>query len=313
VISLGQGKIQTLETEIAQTVLYQLNFEKGILLASLQTILTLVFIAGTRAFTKTGLSNLFSQSSYRFTSHPIGVIFGFSYLLIFFVFVFSILVRADFPNGFTLLETRGARDALNVSVIEAALNSFENLLIALVLSFPIAWFIATRKTVFLSRLVVLPIGISPVVIGLFFLLVAGYWLRANLDTFFLIPMAQSLILIPLIFQIIKPALEALDVEILDAAKLDGASSLKTSWFITAPLIRKPLVVALAFASLASLGEFGASSFLALGSDATLSLVMFQLASRPGFSNMSIAMTIALLYLMLSAVVVYLVSRERTTD
>jgi thiamine transport system permease protein len=80
-----------------------------------------------------------------------------------------------------------------------------------------------------------------------------------------------------------------------------------------PMLRKPVLVALSFAALASLGEFGAASFLAFGSEATLSLAMFQLASRPGPMNMSMAMSITLLYLLLSAAVVYLVSREKKAD
>lgn len=313
VVSLGQGMVSTLETEIAQTVLYRLDFETGIWLALLQTALTLALVLSTRKFTTTGFANLFGQSSYNFRKGLVSSVFGFSYLALFGVFVLSIIVRSNFPNGFELLSTRGARDILNISVLEAALNSGKNLIVALLISFPIAWLLANRKSSIFSRLILIPIGISPVVIGLIFLIISGYWLGAQLNTFLLLPIAQSLMLIPLIYQVLGPALLSLDSEIIDAAKLDGAGNVRTWFAVSMPMLRKPVLVALSFAALASLGEFGAASFLAFGSEATLSLVMFQLASRPGPVNMSMAMSITLLYLLLSAAVVYLVSREKKAD
>jgi thiamine transport system permease protein len=305
--------VSTLETEIAQTVLYQLDFQTGIWLALLQTALTLALVLSTRKFTTTGFSNLFGQSVYNFRSGLVSSVFGFAYLALFGVFVLSIFLRSDFPNGFALLGTRGARDILNISVLEAALNSGKNLVGALLISFPVAWLLANRKSSIASRLILIPIGISPVVIGLIFLIISGYWLGAQLNTFLLLPIAQSLMLIPLIYQVLRPALLSLDSEIIDAAKLDGAGSVRTWFSVSMPMLRRPVLVALSFAALASLGEFGAASFLAFGSEATLSLVMFQLASRPGPVNMSMAMSIALLYLLLSAAVVYLISREKKAD
>jgi thiamine transport system permease protein len=313
VVSLGQGMVSTLETEIAQTVLYRLDFETGIWLALMQTALTLALVLSTRKFTTAGFANLFGQSSYNFRKGLVSSVFGFAYLALFGVFVLSIFVRSNFPNGFELLSTRGARDILNISVLEAALNSGKNLVMALLISFPIAWLLANKKSSIVSRLILIPIGISPVVIGLIFLIISGYWLGAQLNTFLLLPIAQSLMLIPLIYQVLRPALLSLDSEIIDAAKLDGAGNVRTWFAVSMPMLRKPVLVSLSFAALASLGEFGAASFLAFGSEATLSLAMFQLASRPGPVNMSMAMSITLLYLLLSAAVVYLVSREKKAD
>lgn len=313
VISLGQGRISTLETEIAQRVLYGLDFEAGIVLALLQTLLTLLLVFAAGRSASTGFANLFGQSPYKFRLMPMSALIGATYILIFSFFVSSIFVRADLPNGFVLLNTRGARDILNVSVFEAATNSLRNLAISLLISIPVAWWLATRKTKLVSRLILIPVGISPVVIGLLFLILAGYVIGSGIDGFILLALAQALMLIPLIYQVIKPALEAQDSEIIDAARLDGAGQVRTWVSVTVPMLKKPILVSIAFASLASLGEFGAASFLAYGSNTTLPLVMFQLASRPGSVNVSMAMTIALLYLLLSAFVVYLVSREQKAN
>ena len=100
---------------------------------------------------------------------------------------------------------------------------------------------------------------------------------------------------------------------LEAAALDGAGSLRRAFAIEFPILNRPLAAAAAFVSLASLGEFGAASFLAYGSEATLPLVMFRLASRPGAENLGMAMTAALLFIVLAFVVVLVISREARTE
>ncbi len=310
VISLGQGKVATLETEIAEQVLYRLNFQGGLVLAGMQTVLTLLLIFAASRFGSIGFSNLFGTSPVRQKAGWFSKAVGLGYISLFLVLVISILARANFPAGFALLGTRGARDVLNISVLDAGLNSLRNLVIALVISFPVAWWLAGRRGKYIGWLVLIPTGVSAVVIGLLFLIAAGYLIRASIPISLLLPIAQSLMLIPLMHQILKPARSNLSTEILDAVRLDGASAIKSTTQVVLPLIRRPVAIAIAFGSLASLGEFGAANFLGIASDATLSVVMFQLASRPGSQNLSMAMSIALIYLALSFLVVYLVSSEK---
>lgn len=310
VVSLGQGKISTLETEIVEQVLYRLNFDGGLVLAGLQTVLTLLLIFAASRFGSVGFSNLFGSSPLRQKAGWLSKLIGSLYISFFLVLIISIFIRADFPAGFALLDSRGARDVLNISVLDAALNSLRNLLIALVISFPIAWWLAGRRGKLIGWLVLIPTGISAVVVGLLFLILAGYLSSISVPLSLLLAIAQSLMMIPLMHQILKPARSNLSSEITDAVLLDGASKFKSTTQVVLPLIRRPVAVAIAFGSLASLGEFGAANFLGIASDATLSVVMYQLASRPGSQNLSMAMSIAILYLALSFVVVYLVSSEK---
>jgi thiamine transport system permease protein len=101
----------------------------------------------------------------------------------------------------------------------------------------------------------------------------------------------------------------MDHEILDAASVDGASKFQRLWAIELPILQRPISITAAFGSLISLGEFGAASFLAYGSNETLPLVMFRLASRPGAENLGMAMAAATLFILLAAYVVWLVSAE----
>lgn len=309
VVSLGAGQLSTLETEIAQQVLYRLNFRNGVYLALAQVALSLILILGASRFAGVGFANLFAQAGYRMKSNSISNGIGILYVLAIVYFGISIFQRADFPNGFLLLGTKGARDILNISPIEAMGNSTKNLLIALLISFPIAWWLANQKRKNWQQIILLPLGISSVVIGLGLLLISSQMARLGISLPF-VAIAQALVILPLIYQLLWPAIASLSDEVVDAAKLDGATKLKTSLLIKLPLLKRPIFVALAFGALASLGEFGATSFLTFGSDATLSVVMFQLASRPGPENLAMAMSIAIMYLVLALLVIFLIIREQ---
>jgi thiamine transport system permease protein len=205
------------------------------------------------------------------------------------------------------LAGRGTRDVLNVSVLEATGNSLRNLVVAGLIALPIAWLASGKRRT--SYLVLLPIGISPVVFGLLFLVLSGY-LPTNFGTsWVLVPIVQSLFLIPLSYQVMRPARQAVSVEIRDAALIDGAVGWRMFSSVEGPLVRKPITVAAAFVALGSLGEFGAASFLAYGSDATLPLVLFRLISRPGAENLGMAMTAASLFIVLVALVVFVISGD----
>ncbi|CAB4552667.1 unannotated protein [freshwater metagenome] len=312
VLTLGRGEIRTLETEISEVALRQLDLVSAGTLAVLQTSLTVVLFFIAR---KVGANPtpLFGETQH--TGSKLGQLIGYLYLTVVLIVIGNVAYRAVTLNGGFVenlqnLATKGSRDILNITLLEAAGNSFRNLLISLLISLPIAWIAAARKKP--SLLVLLPLGISPVVIGLLFLVGAGY-LPGALGNWWLVPLAQSVFLIPLGYQILRPARHAVEPEMLEAATLDGAGRVKTLAYVEAPILARPIAAAVSFMALASLGEFGAASFLAYGSEATLPLAMFRLASRPGEVNLGMAMTTALLFIALALVVIYFISREKRTE
>jgi thiamine transport system permease protein len=182
------------------------------------------------------------------------------------------------------------------------------LILATTISLVAAWLLSVKKV---GLGVLAPVGISPVVIGLGALVLSGYlpsWLATS---WVLLPIVQSVFLIPLAFQIISPARKSLSSELVEAANLDGANGIQLFGFVELPTLRKPLLAAAAIVSLGSLGEFGAASFLAYGSDATLPLVMFRLMSRPGAENLGMAMAAASIFILLALVVVWAISSAQT--
>ena len=309
VISLGQGAVATLETEIAISALRDLDLQRAVVLAGLQTLLTItLFMFAQKLGAKpTPIFGEVQSSLPSKLGFLLAAVFSAGVLLL----ITNIATRALTLNGGLLqnlasLQTRGAREILNISVVEAAGNSLRNLLVAALIVLPLAWIASGRSKS--SLLFVLPIGISPVVLGLGFLILSGY-LPRELAGWWLVPIVQSIFLFPLAYQIIRPARLGMSREILEAAQMDGATKLRVFGSIEGPILARPLAAAAAFVSLASLGEFGAASFLATGAEATLPLVIFRLAARPGEENLGMAMTAALLFVMLALLVVLIISRE----
>jgi thiamine transport system permease protein len=315
VLTLGEGKVDTLETEIATSALRDLDLNLALTLALLQTALTLCFFYLARSIGAEP-APLFGEQETASTGSRLGGVLA-ALLLAAIIIVFAgVFVRAvtygpGLVENFANLAGRGGRQILNISVAEATLNSLRNLIVAALIALPVAWLAAGRKKT--SYLVLLPIGISPVVFGLVFLVLSGYLPSALSGTWLLVPIVQSLFLIPLSYQVLRPARQSVSTEIKDAALLDGAFGWRMFSQVEGPLVRKPLSVAAAFVALGSLGEFGAASFLAYGSQATLPLVMFRLISRPGPENLGMAMAAASLFIAVALVVVWIISLEARTQ
>ena len=313
VVSIGQGAVKTLETEIVTAASRDLDLPFAFTLALLQTLMSISLFLLARQFGAKP-TPIFGEVQSSLPSKLGGVVaLGLASAIA--VVVANVAARAFTLNGglfenLAALATRGSRDILNLSVLEAAGNSMRNLVVAAVIVLPLAWFASGGKRS--SLLLVLPIGISPVVLGLGFLLLSGY-LPREIAGLWLEPIVQSIFLFPLAYQVIRPARTAVNREILEAAQMDGASRIRVFGSIEGPILARPLAAAAAFVSLGSLGEFGAASFLATGSEATLPIVIFRLASRPGEENLGMAMSAAMIFILLAALVVVLISQESRTE
>jgi thiamine transport system permease protein len=80
-----------------------------------------------------------------------------------------------------------------------------------------------------------------------------------------------------------------------------------------PVLWKPLLAGAGFAFAASLGEFGATSFLAREVFPTLPLVIFRLLGHPGELNYGMALAASVLLASTTAVVMLLVERLRVAS
>ncbi|HTN81423.1 MAG TPA: ABC transporter permease subunit, partial [Acidimicrobiales bacterium] len=159
----------------------------------------------------------------------------------------------------------------------------------------------------------LPLGVSAVTIGFGFLITLN---RPPLDLrakAILIPIAQALVALPFVVRSVVPVLRSIDDRLREAAAVLGASPSRTWREIDLPLVSRALAVGAGFAFAISLGEFGATVFVARPDTPTLPIAIFRLLGRPGAANYGQAMAMATILMVLTVACVLVFERARIGD
>lgn len=201
---------------------------------------------------------------------------------------------------------------LGLSVWEALASSLRIALaastIAVVLGVMMALVLARRPGTRLGvralgafdAVVMLPLGVSAVTVGFGFLITLD---RPPLDlrsSLILVPIAQAVVALPLVVRSVLPVLRAVDKRQHEAAAMLGAGPLRVFATVDGPHLVRSLGLAAGFAFAISLGEFGATSFLARPESATLPVVIYRLIGRPGAENFGMAMAACVLLAAITA-------------
>ena len=185
--------------------------------------------------------------------------------------------------------------ALRNSVLFALAAMVISIIMAICVAVGSSW--SSRVGKIMDVFVMLPLGTSAVTLGLGFLL-AFSASRAMVAYFpVLIPVAHSLIALPIVVRIIQPALQAIPSNQHDAAIMLGVPYDKLWWKLDLPMIRKPLITAAIYAFAVSLGEFGATTFLSRPEIPTLPVAIFRYIGLPGQENYGKAMAMAVILLL----------------
>jgi thiamine transport system permease protein len=166
------------------------------------------------------------------------------------------------------------------------------------------------RTRILDGLLMLPLGASAVMLGFGFVITFD---RAPIDfrsAPWIVPVAQALVAIPFVVRIVVPTLRAIDERQREAAALLGAPPARVWREVDLPIALRALAVGAGFAFAISLGEFGATVFLARPDRPTLPVAIFRFLSRPGELNVAEADALAVVLMVLTAVCVFLVERIR---
>lgn len=144
----------------------------------------------------------------------------------------------------------------------------------------------------LDALVLLPLGASAVMLGFGFLIAFDEPPLDFRSSWWLVPVAQSLVAAPFVVRIVAPALRSVDPSLREAAAVLGASPGRAWREIDLPLVGRALAVAAGFAFAIALGEFGATVFVARAEWPTLPVAVFRFLGRPGAENQSLAAALA---------------------
>lgn len=226
-------------------------------------------------------------------------------------------------RNYALLSTVGAGQA--VSVWSAAINSLitavESALIALSLGVLVSlvlsrrprqgWLRATQRV--LDGIFMLPLGVSAVTVGFGFLITWSAPPFTLRSTTALIPVAQSIVALPLVVRTLLPVLRAIDPRQREAAATLGASGARAFATVELPYLVRGLGLASGFALAVSLGEFGATSFLARPDAPTLPVMIFRLIGRPGSDNYGMAIAASVVLGVLTGVVMALAETLRPKE
>jgi thiamine transport system permease protein len=159
----------------------------------------------------------------------------------------------------------------------------------------------------------LPLGTSAVIIGFGFLISLGR-LPVDLRTSpLLIPIAHALVALPFVVRSVVPVMRAVDRRLREAAAVLGASPGRAWREVDLPLVGRAALVGAGFAFAVSLGEFGATVFIARPEAPTMPIAVFRLLGQPGALVFGQAMAMATLLMVVTALAMLVIDRFRTTE
>lgn len=224
--------------------------------------------------------------------------------------------------GFTYYEAlRSAADSggtFFVAPMEAVGNSLRYAAVATVFALVVGGLAAAALTRRAGRLVrgfdallMLPLGTSAVTVGFGFLIALD---EPPLDlraAWVLVPLAQALVGVPFVVRTMLPVLRAVDHRLREAAAVLGASPWRVWREVDLPLVGRAVAVAAGFAFAVSLGEFGATVFIARPDHPTLPVAIARFLGRAGQLTYGQAMALSTILMLVCAGSLLALERIRT--
>lgn len=203
--------------------------------------------------------------------------------------------------------------SLRMAVAAAAIAMALGGLIALVLSRRPASRVLRRAQGVFDAAVMLPLGVSAVMLGFGLLITMNRPLGIGFDlrtSVVLIPVAQALVALPLVVRTLLPVLRGIDQNVRFAAASLGASPITVIGTIDLPMLGRSLGLVLGFAFATSLGEFGATSFLVRPDAQTLPVAVSQLIGHQAHGSYGAGLSAAVLLGVITAAIMLLAERLR---
>ena len=218
------------------------------------------------------------------------------------------------------LGTSASASTLFVSPWTALKNSLVFALVATLIALVIggcAAAVIARRSGRVTRsfdvFLMLPLGTSAVTVGFGFLVAFD---KPPLDlstSWWLIPLAHAVVAIPFVVRAVVPALRSIDPRLRDAAATLGAAPARVWREVDAPIVARAFGVAAGFCAAVSLGEFGATLFIARPDTPTLPIAIDRFLTRPGALNVGQSLALATILMVLSATVIVAIERIRVRD
>ncbi|MFV0430297.1 MAG: ABC transporter permease [Arachnia sp.] len=331
VMVLGGSRYSTIETEIWYQTTQLLNLPAAAALSVAQLVVVALTLALTNALQRRsrGAAALHEQRPRAMSWASDGFAVGLTGLVVIGLIapmaalvVGSLQRRGEFTlaNYTDLASSAGL--VVPIPILNAAWNSLWIAAVSAAISVTLGSLVslvATRRPRSagarwalrgIEGLFLLPLGVSAVTLGFGYLITLNQPPLDLRSSLILVPIAQALVALPLVVRTLMPALMALDVRQLEAARTLGSSPWQVLRRIEFPMLARGLGIAVGFAVATSLGEFGATSFLARPDEPTLPIVIYRLISSPGAHNYQVALAAATVLAGLTATVMALAESAR---
>jgi len=324
VLLLGDASTRTLESQILRQTSVLLDFPGATASALAQlALVSVILVAGAIATRRTPRRRM--RPVFR---HPLpGAGAGRTTLLAVIVLAYAIVIAPVAALVVSSLRASGSWSLAwwtGIGSVDASTSRIGSPLSALATSVGFAMVCAlvacvvgglaavavlTRgRTRVVSLLAIVPLGISSATLGLGTLLAFSRPPTDLRGTWLLVPIAHSLIAVPLVVAVVAPALRSTDGRVQAVAASLGAAP--TRAFLTAygPVLRVVMLASAGLACAVSLGEFGAASFLARTGSPTVPVQIVRLLSRPGEQSYGSAAVLAVILVALTLGIVLAVDR-----
>ncbi|WP_234042827.1 ABC transporter permease [Actinomyces weissii] len=187
----------------------------------------------------------------------------------------------------TVWEAAGS--SLRVALAAAVISLLVGGAVSLVLSRSPRSRLLRRGLGLLDSAFMLPLGVSAVTVGFGFLITLTRPPLALTRSWWILPLAQAVVAVPLVVRTLLPALRAIDPRQREAATVLGAGPGRVLATVDGPHLLRAGGLAAGFALATSLGEFGATSFLVRPRTDTLPVVLYRLIGSPGAQNQGMAL------------------------
>ena len=310
VMALGGGPMySTIEVAIYQYALFELNFNKAIVLSFIQIVICILFVF--IGFFKLKGSNFFEVDISSYT-HPHKdtnsiKISDFILITIFTLFLFSPIIlilinflSSDFSNIFYDINfIKAFLNSLIISIISGSLVSIFGFSISILL-------VLNHKNVLLQQIMFLfsssIIIISPIIFSLGYFIVLNELRYIILFKYLVIILINCIFLIPFALLILFNNLKNIYLNYLDI-KLSFRISLVDYLRILFPLMKKNCLYLFSFSTIITFGDFTIISFFKDQNFETLPSYLFRLISVYRFNEASF---VAGFILLISLIIYFLI-------
>lgn len=331
ILILGGPGFSTLETEIYSQFVTFLRPDVAGALSLLQILFTFLLMSAYARWQRSTVTSLdFSpqRASLRSATSSAQRLFLYGVVIAILGFLVAPLLAmvwrtfVDREGSFTLAFYRALPELRRGSIIFVPpLTAVRNSLGYATLTVLTAGFFGTLTATLLAGgqgrrawmdpLFMLPLGASAVTLGFGYVVSYSRFRTSPM----LVLVAHSLVAFPFVVRSLLPVLQAIKPGLREAAAVLGASPARVWREVDLPIVSRAMLVAAVFAFTISMGEFGATSFIARPNSGylTLPIAIQRYLGQPGALNFGQAMAMSTVLMLVCAAGFVLIERFRYAD